>query len=92
MNRLVLLLAPALLAGCVTSPTPRYDMRFGDAVRQARQAQTINAQPSTAALDGMDGVSARNASERYHDSFRKPPPTVNVINIGGSLAPGAPAQ
>ena len=92
MNRFILLLAPALLAGCITSPTPNYDLRFGDAVRQARQAQTLNPQPSATDVQGMDGVAAKNANDRYQNSFRAPPPAVNVINIGGSLATGAPAQ
>jgi uncharacterized lipoprotein len=72
----------ALLAGCST--TPHYDQRFGDAVRQARAAMTINpgapANPDPAA--GIDGQAAGLAVERYQDSFKKPPPVVNVINIG----------
>jgi hypothetical protein len=27
--------------------------------------------------------------DRYVDSFKAPPPTMNVINIGGSLTGGA---
>ena len=88
MTRLVLLLVPALLAGCAISPTPRYDARFGDAVRQARQAQTLNPQPSSNAGQGMDGMAAKAASDRYINSFKAPPPPVNVINIGGSIAAG----
>ena len=87
MHRL-LLLAPALLAGCAISPTPNYDARFGDAVRQARQAQILNPQPSAKGVQGMDGMAAKAASDRYINSFKSPPPPVNVINIGGSLATG----
>ena len=91
MTRLVLLLlAPTLLAGCAISPTPNYDLRFGDAVRQARQAQTLNPQPA-AAVQGLDGVAAKNATDRYQSTYAKPPPPVNVINIGGSIAAGGGA-
>ena len=73
------------LAGCA-STTPVYDARFGEAVRQLRQAQVINPQAGDnpdAAL-GLDGNAAREAMQRYRNSFREPPPVVNVINIGGS--------
>lgn len=80
------LLAIALLAGCATSTTPNYDTRFGQAVREARLRMTLNpntvAGPEAAA--GMDGRAAHEAFERYHESFKAPPPVVNVINIGGS--------
>ena len=33
---------------------------------------------------GLDGQAARAALERYQDSFKAPPPVINVINIGGS--------
>lgn len=89
MNHVVVLLVPALLAGCAVSPTPHYDARFGDAVRQARQAQTLNPQPSSTAAQGIDGMAAKAASDRYVNSFKSPPPPVNVINIGGSIATGS---
>ncbi|MBK0394006.1 hypothetical protein [Ramlibacter algicola] len=85
----LILAAAALLAGCAISPTPNYDLRFGDAVRNARLAQTLNPQPSTNDVQGMDGAAAKNAGDRYQDSFKRPPPPVNVINIGGSIATGA---
>jgi hypothetical protein len=90
MNRMLLLLAPmTLLAGCAASPTPRYDALFGDAVRQSRQAQVLNPRPSTDPVLGMDGKAAKQATERYQDLFKAPPPVVNVINIGGAIgAPG----
>ena len=85
MRHLLFVLACALLAGCASS-TPNYDARFGDAVRQARQAQTLNPNAGTAAvpIGGFDGRTAREAAERYHETFKSPPPVVNVINIGGS--------
>lgn len=78
------LAALALLCGCST--TPNYDARFGDAVRQARLAMTINPNAGTNPdqVAGMDGVAAREAMLRYQDTYKAPPPVVNVINIGGS--------
>jgi hypothetical protein len=33
----------------------------------------------------MDGKAAAEALGRYQDSFKTPPPVVNVINIGGAV-------
>lgn len=82
------LMLASLLAACAASPTPNYDARFGDAVRAARQAQTLNPQGVPAHQAGLDGKAAREATGRYHDSFKTPPPVVNVINIGGQLGGG----
>jgi hypothetical protein len=83
MNQLTCCVVLTMLAGCST--TLNYDLRFGDAVRQARGAMTINRQasenPDPAA--GIDGQAAREAIGRYQDSYKAPPPVVNVINIGG---------
>jgi hypothetical protein len=83
MNKLICSALLLVLAGCGT--TPHYDARFGDAVRQARSAMTID--PDAAARSGpaagIDGQAARAAVGRYQDSFKAPPPVVNVINIGG---------
>ena len=87
MNKLMCCAALAVLAGCA-STTPNYDARFGDAVRQARTAMTVNpgAQASQDPAAGIDGQAAKEAVGRYHDSFKAPPPVVNVINIGGVAA------
>lgn len=86
MRTLSLLTTLVLLAGCASS-TPNYDMRFGDAVRQARQSMAINPGPGSAEpIAGMDGKAARDATGRYQESFKSPPPVVNVINIGGSTS------
>jgi hypothetical protein len=83
MNKLTCCAVLAALAGCATSP--HYDAHFGDAVREARSAMTINPNPppSPDQAAGIDGQAAREAMTRYHDSFKAPPPVVNVINIGG---------
>ena len=90
MNKTLALLLLALLGGCAASSTPNYDMRFGDAVRQARQQMTLNpnAGRNPDPIAGMDGVAAKEAAGRYHESFKAPPPVVNVINIGGGIGGG----
>ena len=84
----IIVAATAVLAGCANTPTPNYDRKFGEAVRNARQAMTINPNAGTAGgpVAGMGGPAAHEAAGRYQDSFRKPPPVVNVINIGGSVS------
>ena len=86
MKNLLLLLVLAFLGGCATSTTPDYDQRFGEAVRQARLRMTImpNAGSNPDPIAGMDGPASRETILRYQDSFKAPPPVVNVINIGGS--------
>lgn len=86
MSKLTLVLVLALLGGCASSPTPNYDARFGDAVRQSRERMTLNPTArSTDPVTGMDGKAAQEAVGRYHDAFKAPPPVVNVINIGGAV-------
>ncbi len=82
MNNILALLPIALVVGCANTVTPNYDARFGDAVREARSAQAINPTPAPA-ITGMDGKAAREAMGRYNDSYKSPPPVVNVINIPG---------
>lgn len=89
MQRFALILVSALCGACST--TPNFDARFGDAVRQARLAQTIdpNAGAKHGQALGIDATSAMEAQKRYHDSFKAPPPVVNVINIGGAVGGGS---
>lgn len=83
---LTVLAALGLLAACA-SPTPDYDRRFGESVRHNRQAQVADPQAGARddAMAGLDGSGAREAMQRYRDSFKQPPPVVNVINIGGGV-------
>ena len=82
---LVLLAVPPWLAACAVSSTPGYDPQFGDAVRQARQRQTLHPDAGTAAaVQGLEGRTVEEALTLYRNSFRAPPPVVNVINLGGT--------
>ena len=88
MNKITLTLLLGLMSGCASVTTPNYDAKFGDAVRAARLAQTLN--PTGVANSdpvlGLDGKAAVHALERYQDSFKAPPKTFEVINIGGALS------
>jgi hypothetical protein len=88
MKPLTYCLVLASLAGC--SATPHYDKHFGDAVREAKSAMTINpkASDNPDQVAGIDGKAAGESITRYQDSFKAPPPVVNVINIGGVTAAG----
>lgn len=90
MVRCISICAVTLLAGCAyNSFTPNYDARFGEAVRAATLAQTLNPAGTARPPElGLEGTSAREAVIRYQDSFKTPPPVVNVINIGGAVSGG----
>ena len=76
----------ALLSACA-STTPVLDANFGKAVREARASQTLN--PNASAnrnpVLGIDGKAGAAAQDRYQESFKTPPKTFEIINIGGSL-------
>jgi type IV pilus biogenesis protein CpaD/CtpE len=76
-----------LLQACST--TPRFDSRFGAAVRANLAAQTIypNAAGNPNPATGIDGVAARAAHERYQRSFVQPDgsaatPLLNTLGGG----------
>lgn len=85
MKILTLLAAALLAAGC--AETPRYEAHYGEALREARMAMTIdpNAGARPDDIKGIDGRSGKEAIKRYQDSFKEPPPVTNVINIGGTI-------
>jgi hypothetical protein len=87
---LAALAALSTLSGCAATATPNVDAHFGEAVLAARALQTINpdAARNPDPVNGIDGRAARDAMGRYHDSFKTPPPSFNVINIGGSISGG----
>jgi hypothetical protein len=82
----ILISTVSLLGGCV-SPYPESDRRFGHALNAAKEAQAINPAPARprAVATGVDGRAAKETMDRYVDSFKAPPPTINVLNIGGAL-------
>jgi hypothetical protein len=74
----------ALLIGACASPSPHFDQHFGSAINAAQAQQTVNPEASrnTDAVVGIGGTPADSAMKEYHNSFRSPPPTFPVINIG----------
>lgn len=78
----------SVLSAC-SSTTPQYDARFGQAVRHNLQAQVLYPAPDSRPVEpaALDAGSARSAFQRYRDSFKAPPPVVNVINLGGAQGP-----
>lgn len=83
-----LILVSSLVAGCAsTDLAPNADAAFGDAVRHNVAAQTLDpaAGRKSAPVVGIDATAGTLAMERYHDSFKAPPQTFNVINIGGAI-------
>jgi hypothetical protein len=81
---LVCTLALFLIAGCV-SQSPHFDGQVGLAVNTAKARQTLNPEASRNAdpVAGIGGTEADFAIDEYHNSFKAPPPTFQVINIGG---------
>lgn len=75
----------AVMAGCASS-TPVLDATFGDAVRSARMAQTLN--PNASAnrdpVTGIDGKAGASAIAGYEKSFVAPARTFDV-GTGGNL-------
>ena len=73
-----------VISGCV-STTPNLDSRFGEAVNQAKVRQTLNpaASRNTDPVAGLDGASSKESIDRYHDSFKAPAQTFEVISGSG---------
>jgi hypothetical protein len=90
MKNQAMLLSLLLFAGCAHTVAPRNEARFGDAVRAARLAMTIDsgAGERGGLAAGIDGRAAQESMKRYHNSFKEPPPVTNVINIGGAMGGG----
>jgi hypothetical protein len=80
----------ALAAGCANQ-APVTDEKFGAAVEAARTMQTLNpnAAAATSPAQGVDGASAAAAIARYRESFKNPPATINIFNIGVGTSSGA---
>ena len=82
-----LVVLAVLLGACAIPATPSYDTKFGEAVRQAQALQTLNpeAGKNTDPVTGIDGESGKAAIDRYQESFRAPPRSFEVFDIGGGL-------
>ena len=90
MKNHAILTLMVLTAGCAQTVTPNYDARFGEAVRTARLAMTIDPDAGRRGDEarGIDGRAAQESMKRYQKSFSEPPPVSNVINIGGGFSGG----
>lgn len=77
-------LAVLFISGC-TSLSPYFDQQVGRAVETAKARQTIKPEASrnTDPVTGIGGTPADSAIDEYHNSFKAPPPSFTVINIGG---------
>lgn len=87
LRAVVIAALSALLGACAVPATPNYDTKFGEAVRQATALQTLNpdAGRNTDPVTGIDGESGKAAVDRYQESFKAPPRTFEVFDIGGGL-------
>jgi hypothetical protein len=85
-NTFTLILGVLAVAGCA-STAPRADATFGDAVRVNIAAQTLDpaAGKNNDPVAGIDGQAGKLAIDRYRESFKAPPKTFEVINIGGAI-------
>jgi hypothetical protein len=77
-------LSLTMLFACTTA-TPRLDSSFGHTVNKAKMQQTLNPDAGVTAgpVTGLHGTPTRETIERYHDSFKAPPPTFEVF-FGGA--------
>jgi len=84
----ILVIAISQLAGCINQTTPALDSTFGNSVRATRQAQTLNPAPQEQSdpTQGLDAKAAVNLIERYQDSYKSPPKTFEVLNLGGAVS------
>jgi hypothetical protein len=73
------------VSGCETTATPRLDSSFGDSVNAAKAQQTIypEAPRNPDPVAGLGGTPAKDSVDRYHNTFKEPPPTFTIINVGG---------
>jgi hypothetical protein len=80
-----------LLTGCgitsgfkpmFTGETPQLDAKFGDAVRSARAAQTIDPEAGTknaGKQPTMDAESAVHSVQTLRETYKTPPPTFTIL-------------
>ena len=92
VGRAGLALAAALMLSACAATTPVFDANFSHATRQTLAAQVRDSEATTRnhdrPVDGLDGRAAREAMERYYQSFSQPPTPTNVFSIGLSTGAG----
>ena len=70
------------LSLCACAPTtPYFDAHFGNAVNAAKAQQTLNpyAWKNQDPVFGIDGTAAKESMDRYHNSFKEPPPSFDIF-------------
>lgn len=80
MKTICICLGISVLSACAYNNTPELDKKFGEAVRGAITAQTLNPN-GTSTLDpvtSIDANAAASAHERYQDAFKTPPKTFDI--------------
>ena len=78
-------LVSLFMAGGMSTTTPNYDKRYGEAVRTAVAQQTINpdASKNTDPVTGLDGKAAEQTINNYDKSFSKPEKNTTLsISVG----------
>jgi hypothetical protein len=86
-NALGLSLMLMLLTACVTSPPPRMDAKFGEALDMAIAQQTLHPEASldTEPVMGIDGLAADAAFDSYRKSFiARPEQAVGGVGFGSA--------
>jgi hypothetical protein len=80
-----------LLAACATSPYPRVDAEFGQAVDMAKAQQTLNPDASlnTEPVVGIDGIASDAGFDNYRNSFINRPATTTGGTEFGSGGEGS---
>ena len=91
-GRVAVSLAAVLMLGACAATTPVFDANFSHATRQTLAAQVRDSEATTRnqdrPVDGLDGRAAREAMDRYYQSFSQPPTPTNVFSIGLSTGAG----
>jgi hypothetical protein len=84
LTRLLTCALTLCLTAACTSLSPHFDQQVGIAVNTAKAQQTVNPDASRNAdpVAGIEGTPAGFAIGEYHNSFKAPPPTFQVIRGG----------
>ena len=95
LRTFVLVAIPVALASACVPTAPTFDQHFSEATRTIQAQQVRNPDAPVAnqgkMADGVDGVAAREAVQRYQKSFAEPPanPNMFTIGVGGGAGGGS---